>query len=310
MSDFFRRLAGRAQGLVPMLAPRLPGRFEPEDWLPGEAAPPAVDFPVSTSGAPIPGSGRGPEVPSGTSSSAVAWPPAALPSEPPSPATAAAPAAPRLPAGEVLRPVSRPVLPAGQSPPAPAAPAPAPTGPSGRVRGGDATPAESLRRSGDASPTPRARARRGSEARSSPAEVPAASARVVRRTENSLSSPAAAPLAAPAVTSPVVFADPPADRRPAPARPVADSTAPPGPAGVATAAGDSSLLPQQAVPAAPPAPPAAAEAAPGAPAPVEITIGRVEIRFPPPAPPPAAPAPSRAVGPPPLDDLLARGPRR
>lgn len=39
------------------------------------------------------------------------------------------------------------------------------------------------------------------------------------------------------------------------------------------------------------------------PAPVEIAIGRVEIRFAPPAPEPAK-APSHAVGPPPLADLL------
>jgi hypothetical protein len=42
---------------------------------------------------------------------------------------------------------------------------------------------------------------------------------------------------------------------------------------------------------------------------VEISIGRIDIRFPP-APAAPAPAPSRHVGPPPLADLLARSRRR
>ncbi|MBN8893091.1 MAG: hypothetical protein J0H91_22650 [Rhodospirillales bacterium] len=281
MTGLFHRLGARALGQLPVLQPRRPGLFEPDAVVP-DGLPPAIE---ATAAGDV---WHGAATASAVLGASVSQTPPVAATVVPDAGPAAAPA---RRAAQAER-AGAPLLTLADMPPA------SPRPPASIRMADAAAPRQTGPASPRAAPPPAARLHM----------APAHPARMVFA--DGAGPPAAAghaggahPAAAARWSAPTTGThdpSPPAADRPSVAPGASQSGrsafGAPQTDGVAAARpGD----------AARPGIGAASAGAKAAPPAVEVTIGRVEIRFAPPAAP--APASARQVGPPPLDVLLGRG---
>lgn len=297
MNGLFHRLAARAQGVGRLLSPRLPSLFEPA----GPAVETAPPLPLSTAGgtagetAPVSDEVRLPR----SADRPIVAPTPASAALPPlggndaSIATGSPVPSPGYP-GEALRPAGLAARPHHGA--RPVAPSPA------RVvrRAADPALGPPGANSGEASVPPARHARA--------AHVSAPSAET-HRAAKSWPVPRLPPPPIPRGPSPAALA--PSSPTMATATPITAATTPDWPRAGADALGRmvdrGPLTPAANVPTGRVAQPLVGQPLAAQP-PVEITIGRVEIRFAPQSG--SAPVAARRVGPPPLDVLLASERRR